>query len=237
KLILMSGGITNLLYSVENSTVDNSVRTLAQQLNCKNNKSNSSNKLLSHQEVFNCLIKKNASQIAEESENANVTYYTNIPSVRGFNIILNDSVFFNGSVFEELKNGNMKYNVDVLFGMPNNDGSFFLPILKNATQFGCTYGNIFNYTNKTCEFNETTYFNFFNFTSNALEFNTSVFNNTIKKQYYVSNDNNTMRQNASKFLTDVLFRCRLIEFARKINIKTHGTYYAYYFNMTSPEHI
>uniref|UniRef100_A0A0N4ZWL3 acetylcholinesterase n=1 Tax=Parastrongyloides trichosuri TaxID=131310 RepID=A0A0N4ZWL3_PARTI len=235
KLILMSGGITNLLYSERQTIIDTSVRILAQQLNCTSKIKNTTSQSLSHQEVFDCLKNETAHQIVKQSEN--VTYYTNMSSVKGFNIILNDSVFFNGSVFEKLKTGDMKYYVDVLFGMPNNDGSFFLPILKNSNQFGCTYDDRFNYTDKTCEFNKTTYFDFFKLTSNALHFNASVFNNTIKKQYYVSNDNNTMRQNATKFLTDVLFRCRLIEFARKINIKTHGTYYAYYFNMTSPEHI
>uniref|UniRef100_A0A0N4Z098 COesterase domain-containing protein n=1 Tax=Parastrongyloides trichosuri TaxID=131310 RepID=A0A0N4Z098_PARTI len=189
KLILMSGDITNLLYSVEESTVDNSVRTLALHLNCNKSNSKLSGESLSHREVFDCLIKENASQIVEQSENANVTYYTNMPRVSGFNIILNDSVFFNGTVFEKLQTGNMKYYVDVLFGMPNNDGSFFLPILKNANQFGCTYDDRFNYTDKTCEFNKTTYFDFFKLTSNALHFNASVFNDTIKKQYYVSNDN------------------------------------------------
>uniref|UniRef100_A0A0N5A299 COesterase domain-containing protein n=1 Tax=Parastrongyloides trichosuri TaxID=131310 RepID=A0A0N5A299_PARTI len=130
KLILMSGSITNLLYSVEESTIDNSVRTLAQLLNCTRI-IKTQGQSLSHQQVFDCLINKTNEEVLKQSEI--VTYYTNMPSLKGFNIILNDSVFFNGSVFEKLKNGNMKYYVDVLFGMPNNDGSFFLPILKNAT--------------------------------------------------------------------------------------------------------
>uniref|UniRef100_A0A0N4ZLT6 COesterase domain-containing protein n=1 Tax=Parastrongyloides trichosuri TaxID=131310 RepID=A0A0N4ZLT6_PARTI len=223
KLILMSGSINGLLDVYENTTVDSSTRIAAQQMGCFKQRDQAN-----HTYIFSCLLNQTIENITKYSDN--VTYRINMPNTLGFNIILDDTVFFNGTLEEKIQTGNMKYHVDVLFGMPNNGGSFFLPILKNATQFGCTNTNSFNYNNDTCKLSENNYTSFWKYIENPLNLGNQ---SEIVKNIYNSSKDGIYRQDAINVLTDVSYRCHMVEFARKVNIKTNGYIYGYYFNTSS----
>uniref|UniRef100_A0A0N4Z2X4 Acetylcholinesterase n=1 Tax=Parastrongyloides trichosuri TaxID=131310 RepID=A0A0N4Z2X4_PARTI len=216
KLILMSGSINSLLGFINKEFVDGTTRLASLKLNCNKHK---------HKEIFDCMYNKSLTDIVNASEK--VVTKINMPTTMGFNIIPEDQVFFKGSLFDKIKRGDMKYYVDVLFGMPNNSGSFFLPALWGRNHFGCEYSQIFNYTDKTCKLNETNYNDFFKYIKVPLKLNESSVEKMKNK--YKSSDND-YRSSATKFLTDASIRCRLIDFARDINIKTHGTFYGYYFD-------
>uniref|UniRef100_A0A0N4ZGY0 COesterase domain-containing protein n=1 Tax=Parastrongyloides trichosuri TaxID=131310 RepID=A0A0N4ZGY0_PARTI len=174
KLILMSGSINNLLAAKEPTYVDSATRIAAQKMRCFNESSSAK-----HKEIFNCLVNRTAEDIMKYSERS--TYQVDMPSILGENIILNDTYFFNGSLYFKLFTGQIKSYVDVLFGMPNKDGSFYLPILKDSEKYGCNYTKIFNYDNNTCNFNYSTYYNFYNLTRVTLQINDTVFSDVVEK--------------------------------------------------------
>uniref|UniRef100_A0A0N5A4D2 Acetylcholinesterase n=1 Tax=Parastrongyloides trichosuri TaxID=131310 RepID=A0A0N5A4D2_PARTI len=226
KLILMSGSINSLLAAKEPSFVDSITRQTALQMDCFK-----STEQKNHKEIFECLIQKNASELMQASEKFSIQ--VDMPTILGENIILNDTYFFNGSLYFKLLTGKIKKNVDVLFGMPIRDGAFYLPILKDSKKYGCVYDKVFSYDENTCQFNASTYYNFYNLTRVTLRLNDSAFDNVINKWYYVTNDTQSMRENATRFLTDVTGGCHLIDFARKVSTESHGTFYNYYFNASS----
>uniref|UniRef100_A0A0N4Z6A0 acetylcholinesterase n=1 Tax=Parastrongyloides trichosuri TaxID=131310 RepID=A0A0N4Z6A0_PARTI len=227
KLILMSGSINSLLYSMNQGYVDTKTRQTAINLKCYN-----SIKMYPkpHKEIFECMLKNETADIVKYSEN--VTFQTNMPSALGFNIILNDTVFFNGTLSNKLKTGDMKYRVDILFGMPNKAGSFFLPILKDAPKYNCSITGLFNYSSETCKMNKTHFETFCKYIKGPLKMDDNTIK-IVKDTYLSSNGSRKNKTIAIKVLTDVSFRCHLIDFMRKVNIKTMGSIYGYYFNVSS----
>uniref|UniRef100_A0A0N5A4D3 COesterase domain-containing protein n=1 Tax=Parastrongyloides trichosuri TaxID=131310 RepID=A0A0N5A4D3_PARTI len=53
------------------------------------------------------------------------------------------------------------------------------------------------------------------------------------KNIYNSSSDEIYKQDVINALTDVSYRCHMVEFARKVNIKTNGYIYGYYFNASS----
>uniref|UniRef100_A0A0N5A6T1 COesterase domain-containing protein n=1 Tax=Parastrongyloides trichosuri TaxID=131310 RepID=A0A0N5A6T1_PARTI len=159
----MSESINNLLAGKEPSFFDSATRITAIALNCS-----SSTQPKNHKKIFECLLNKTAEDIMKYSEQFSLQ--VDMPTILGENIILNDTIFFNGSLYLKFLTGEMKQNVDVLF---------------------------------------------------------------VDKFYNASSEQSSMRENATRFLTDVTGRCHLMDFARKVSTEIHGTFYSYYFNTSS----
>uniref|UniRef100_A0A0N4ZVX0 Acetylcholinesterase n=1 Tax=Parastrongyloides trichosuri TaxID=131310 RepID=A0A0N4ZVX0_PARTI len=224
KIILMSGSANSMLGMQLNTVVDTKTRQVAQSLGCNN--------YLGHKNNFECMLKKSAENITKHAENYSAHIY--MPSTVGFSIIPNDTVFFKGSFYNKYLKGKIKRDVDVLLGLPIKDGAFFLPTLKEASRFGCKYDKMFEYNQTTCKMNYTTLLDFLNVTRLALQLNDTSYD-YIKQHYSHPNATGSFKLNATKFLTDMCFRCHLIDFAKNLDnhIARKRVIYTYLFNMSS----
>uniref|UniRef100_A0A0N4ZEB2 Carboxylic ester hydrolase n=1 Tax=Parastrongyloides trichosuri TaxID=131310 RepID=A0A0N4ZEB2_PARTI len=145
KIIADSGAITNVWAIVPQSVALNNSLWLARLAGCHNETNIHKINKTMKENIIKCM----------QSENVNTTFLNDMqfttrdkhqpPFPYTFLPIYNDTVFFNGSIFEKLRNGDVKKNVTSMYGRTSEEGSYFMPFMLGY-EYGCGYNYSFNAT-------------------------------------------------------------------------------------------
>uniref|UniRef100_A0A0N5BJ62 Acetylcholinesterase n=1 Tax=Strongyloides papillosus TaxID=174720 RepID=A0A0N5BJ62_STREA len=222
RIIAGSGVITNIWARNYPQYVDGNVRIGGLAYGCRGN----------HHDIYECLKKLNESDLLNLNEK--FSKISNAPFTYGFHVVKKENVFFQGDIEEKIGTKDMKTDVDIMIGMTNNEGSFFLPTLKDHELFGCAKkdSKLFKYNKNTCKMNKSHYDLFYKYFTNTMECNTTEIE-LLKEYYYKKDCKKDYRKCALKFLTDVAFGCDILQFARKCAFKIDGYIYFYILDVTS----
>uniref|UniRef100_A0A0K0FXB7 Acetylcholinesterase n=1 Tax=Strongyloides venezuelensis TaxID=75913 RepID=A0A0K0FXB7_STRVS len=222
RIIAGSGVITNIWARNYPQRVDDSVRIGSFAYGCQRN----------HHDIYECLKKLNDSDLLSISEK--FSKQSDAPFTYGINIVTKDNVFFQGNIEEKIETKNMKTDVDIMIGMTSNEGSFFLPTLKDHELFGCAKNDsiLFQYKEKTCKMKKKDFNLFYKYFTNTLNCNITE-TEILKRFYYQKDCIKDYRKCALKFLADVAFDCDILQFARMCAFKIDGYIYFYILDVTS----
>ncbi|ETN81493.1 Carboxylesterase [Necator americanus] len=231
RIIGNSGSIMNSWATKTPEAMFNLSMKLAERVNC-------TKKGFDEDAVHLCLTSLPASVIQEAADN--VTYETSLPMTFGFVPISADRNFFKGDVFDRLRDGKIKKDVDVILGTVKDEGTYWLPYYLSE------YGFSFNHTlpaNDTrnealitrpyfrTQYRKSIqtfipYFEGSALVENALLYRYQNFSNnaTIKLN---------LRDGVGRFIGDYFFTCSVIDFADIISRIINGHLYMYYLTMRS----
>uniref|UniRef100_A0A0N4Z814 Acetylcholinesterase n=1 Tax=Parastrongyloides trichosuri TaxID=131310 RepID=A0A0N4Z814_PARTI len=145
KIIADSGAITNVWAIVPQEMALNNTLWLARLAGCHNETNIKKINRTMKENIIKCM----------QSDNVNTTFLNDMqfttrdqkqpPFPYTFLPIYNDTVFFNGSIFEKLRNGDVKKNVTSMYGRTSEEGSYFMPFMLGY-EYGCGYNYSFNAT-------------------------------------------------------------------------------------------
>uniref|UniRef100_A0A0N4ZWJ2 Carboxylic ester hydrolase n=1 Tax=Parastrongyloides trichosuri TaxID=131310 RepID=A0A0N4ZWJ2_PARTI len=138
KMIANSGAITNVWATVPSYVALNNTLWLSSIMNCTNATDFSKLTNRNKTDIIKCMQKANTTllndnQFTTRDKEQPPLPYTFLP-------VYNDTVFFNGSLFERLKEGKIKTNVTKMFGRVSEEGSYFLPFLLGE-KYGCGFNH------------------------------------------------------------------------------------------------
>ncbi|KAK6731537.1 hypothetical protein RB195_007784 [Necator americanus] len=227
RIIGNSGSIMNSWATKTPEAMFNLSMKLAERVNC-------TKKGFDGDAVHLCLTSLPASVIQKAADE--VTSETSLPMTFGFVPISADRNFFKGNVFDRLRNGNIKKNVDVILGTVKDEGTYWLPYYLSE------YGFSFNHTlppngrrNKAMitrtQYRKSIqtfmpYFGESPLVENALLYTYENVSNRADMEL-------NLRDGVGRFIGDYFFTCDVIDFADVISGIIEGPVYMYYLTMRS----
>uniref|UniRef100_A0A0N4Z6C3 Acetylcholinesterase n=1 Tax=Parastrongyloides trichosuri TaxID=131310 RepID=A0A0N4Z6C3_PARTI len=138
RIIVNSGAITNVWTTVQQKVALNNTLWLASITNCTKDINLEDIKSDDKTKIIKCMRDVdpdalNDNQFTTRDVEQPPLPYTFLP-------IYEDSVFFKGNLFDKLKKGQVKKNVQALFGRTSEEGSYFLPCLLGK-DYGCGFNH------------------------------------------------------------------------------------------------
>ncbi|KAK6731536.1 hypothetical protein RB195_007783 [Necator americanus] len=227
RIIGNSGSIMNSWATKTPEAMFNLSMKLAERVNC-------TKKGFDEDAVHLCLTSLPASVIQEAADN--VTYETSLPMTFGFVPISADRNFFKGDVFDRLRDGKIKKNVDVILGTVKDEGTYWLPYYLSE------YGFSFNHTLPANDSKNEALITRTQYRKSIQTFmpyfeGSPLVENALLYRYQNFSNNATMdqklRDGVGQFIGDYFFTCSVIDFADVISRIIKGPVYMYYLTMRS----
>uniref|UniRef100_A0A0N4Z824 Acetylcholinesterase n=1 Tax=Parastrongyloides trichosuri TaxID=131310 RepID=A0A0N4Z824_PARTI len=228
RIIVNSGSITNVWATVPPEVAKNNTMWLASIMNCTENENSS---IKNKTDIIACMQKANETllndnQFTTRDEKQPPLPYTYLP-------ISNDTVFFNGSLFQKLYNGEVKKNYNALYGRVSEEGSYFLPFLLGE-DYGCGFNHTLgaNHSSNQCTGikNIVLFFSWFKL---GKFFNADFWKNSLLGALYSMDPKQDTRDKAIKIFGDFMFNCDTAEFAEICDINCTRSSYYYEFRKRS----
>uniref|UniRef100_A0A0N4ZKX9 Acetylcholinesterase n=1 Tax=Parastrongyloides trichosuri TaxID=131310 RepID=A0A0N4ZKX9_PARTI len=224
KIIVNSGAITNVWATISPRAALNNTLWLASIMNCTEGMNVTNPETLNKTAIILCMQKANSTDLNDNQFTTRDVEQPPLPYT--YLPIYNDTVFFNGSLFEKLKNGKTKKNYSALYGRVSEEGSYFLPFL-----LGEDYGCGFNHTlGSDASINQCTgiwrivlYFSWFKLGG---FFNATFWANSLLGTLYTMDTRSSNRDKAIQIFGDFMFNCDTAQFAEISDINcTKKSYY------------
>ncbi|KAE9551224.1 hypothetical protein FO519_005557 [Halicephalobus sp. NKZ332] len=150
--------------------------------------------------------------------------------------ISEDKHFFQGNLFEKIKNKNFKKNISAILGTVKDEGTYWLPYYLDRTGFS------FNHTisaedqiNKALinmQQYENSFDRFMPYFSDSLLIRYALLN-AYQKYSQTPQEAEKLRDGVARFVGDFFFTCNLLEFADLLADNIYGSVYVYFFNTRS----
>uniref|UniRef100_A0A0N4ZXI1 Acetylcholinesterase n=1 Tax=Parastrongyloides trichosuri TaxID=131310 RepID=A0A0N4ZXI1_PARTI len=221
KIIPDSGTIKNNWAYQKNFLVQENFKTLASKLKCNIKKPSL---------MMKCMMKQPASKLIEVSnkiKNKRQSIFKN-----SFLVVESDDVFFKGNVTDMIIRNNMTKNIPILFIRIPSEAAYFMPIYMGNNQFGCKLDFKKSMDDKAnqCLMKKEHFENvvggvvtFFNLKKEAFK--------EINALYTKSHSITEYRDKTIRMLTDLIFDCEAIEYARKLSVVMKEIVYFHVFNV------
>ena len=211
---------------------------LASKVNCVPNgfDPDDKNSLLPQEDlkaVVDCMSSVPASSLQKEADSIVEMLHA---MAFAFVPISEDVKFFQGNLFEKIKNKDFKKNVSAILGTVKDEGTYWLPYYLDRSGFG------FNHTisaedqvNKALinmKQYEDSFDQFMPYFADSLLVRYALLN--AYQKYSVSPlEAEKLRDGVARFVGDFFFTCSILEFADLLADNVYGSVYMYFFNRRS----
>ncbi|KAH7730129.1 acetylcholinesterase [Aphelenchoides avenae] len=233
KVIAKSGAIINNWATKPKEIMRQMSTMLARRLNCTNPLPHV-DPLTDPYAVVECLSKIPASTVQKEADAVSTSLA--LPMTFAFVPVDEDDNFFQGNLFEKLRQRSFKKDVSLLVGTVKDEGTYWLPYYLYK------YGFNFNHTissedrHNRALISEVQYANSFNAFLPYFGGSPLVKHALMHAYSGVSESTDVTeryRDGVARFVGDYFFTCSLIDFADIVADEVYGAVYMYYFTRRS----
>uniref|UniRef100_A0A0N5BBE6 Acetylcholinesterase n=1 Tax=Strongyloides papillosus TaxID=174720 RepID=A0A0N5BBE6_STREA len=250
RAIVASGAITNIWQTNTKEIAYYFTITVAQILNCTIGARTSKEK-----EIINITLKymgKDENKVDEDTktllclQNKTTDQIVSIvyePKIYTFLPMDNDTVFFNGSLWEKYENKTINKDVDIIFGRTQDELTYLMPFMLQ--HMNCTFNSTLQQEKissgkkddekNKCSLNETDFEGVADMIAeNVMDFNPLNTNGFKKGLIKIYNQTNITKQlspraKVARLMTDFFIHCGLAEFAEYYYNATNGSRNVYFY--------
>ncbi|ETN73521.1 Carboxylesterase [Necator americanus] len=224
KIIGNGGTIMNSWASRTNTSMLELSMKLAERLNCTKKRKDPNT-------VHRCLVKHPAHVVLKEA--AVVSYQIGLVLTFAFIPITSDKNFFQGNVFDRLRDKDIKKNVSIVLGTVKDEATFFLPYYFGHNGFSFNNSFLADGEENRALINISQYNYAMNATAPSLESSLEPLLEAYKNVSTRKEEGERLRDGVGRFMGDYFYTCSVIDFANIVSDIINGSLYMYYFTKRS----